>query len=525
MLRRVMRTLAVLALLAHLTCLAWLGRAERGGPPHLDLVVPGGIPATFYLPGPGAVSGFRFPDPPGAGNGPPAVLLVHGYSADRAGMGMLARRLASAGYGVLAIDVRGHGTNTRPFGRDPEDANLFEDLSAAADWLRASSWVDGTRLAVIGHSMGAGAALRFAERDVGVDAAVLISGGWVLLGPLRPPNALFIYAERDPERIRNGAARIAARLAGADGADGGEVGSFAGRDAVRAVEMPGNDHTTILWSKAAAREMIAWLDASFAIEPTSEPDLAEPRAAPVLIAAALLPLTLAGLGLALGAVAPAWPRRERRSWAALGGLAVALLAALPLASAAPLAAFLALDVADVLGGLFLSAGLLLCALIALGGERLLPEPEDGAPSDTARGLLVGVAGFAALYALVAPLGGLTHSLTPGPARAWAGVELAVLLLPFFLGFEHSVRRGGALGSLALGLAGRALTLAALGLGIALGVLPPVVTLLFVPLALVLILGEVVGAAIHAGGGNRLASATLQALFLAWVIASAMPLRG
>jgi alpha-beta hydrolase superfamily lysophospholipase len=516
MLAPVMRTLAVAAFVVHLFCLIWLGYAQRGGPPQMDLVVPGGIPATFYVPGPAPEAGLRFPEPPGAGNGPPAVLLVHGYTADRAAMSVLARRLANAGYGVLAIDVRGHGQNPRPFARDNEGANLFEDLSAAAEWLRASSWVDGTRLAVVGHSMGASAALRFAERDVGVDAAILISGGAWLLGPLRPPNALFIYAANDPKGIRDAAESISARLSGADG---GEVGSFAGRDAVRAVEMPGNDHSTILWSAAAAREMIAWLDASLGVENGAEPELAEPRALPALIAAALLPLTLAGIGLALGSVVPAWPVREEGRFAALGGLALALLAALPLVAAAPIAAFLGLDVADVLAGLLFAAGLLLCAGVELGGDLLIPEREG-----TLRSVLAGGAGFAAIYALFAPIAGLAHDMTPGPGRAWIGVQLALLLFPFFLGFEHCVRRGGTLSSFGLGLAGRVLTLAVIALGVALGVVPFVVTLLFVPLALALLLGEVAAAAIHAAGGNRLASATFQAAFLAWMIASTMPVR-
>jgi dienelactone hydrolase len=510
-----MRTLAIAAAVGHLFCLVWLGHAQRSGPAHQDLVLPGEVPATFYLPAPPAEGGVRFPDPPGPGGGPPAVLLVHGYTADRAAMSVLARRFASAGYGVLAIDVRGHGANARPFARDTEGAQLFDDLSAAADWLRASSWVDGTRLAVVGHSMGAGAALRFAERDVGVDAAILISGSDWLLGPLRPPNALFIYAEHDPARTRERAESLAARLAGADG----EMGSFDGRDAVRAVEVPGNDHSTILWSPAAAREMIAWLDASLGVEDGPEPDLAEPRALPALLAAALLPFTLAGVGLALGSLVPAWPGREGGGWAALGGLAAALLAGLPLVAAAPLADFLGLEVADAFAGLLLAAGIVLCAVIELLGEPLVPEREGAL-----RSVLVGAAGFGVAYALLAPLFGLAHDVTPGPARALVGLVLAALLLPFFLGFEHCVRRGGALASLGLGLAGRVLVLAAVALGVALGVVPFVVVLLFVPLALVLLLGEVVAAAVHAAGGNRLTSAAFQALFLAWILASTMPVR-
>jgi alpha-beta hydrolase superfamily lysophospholipase len=512
-----MRTLAIVAAALQLLCLVWLGRAQRGGPTHIDLEVPGGIPATLYLPGPPPADMLRLPDPPAAGDAPPAVLLVHGYSADRAGMSVLARRFASAGYGVLAIDLRGHGRNARPFARDPEGANLFEDLAAAVDWLRASSWVEGSRLAVVGHSMGAGAVLRFAERDVGVDAVILISGGGALLGPLRPPNALFLYAAHDPARTREAAQRLAGHLSG-EGE--GEVGSFRGRDAVRAVEIAGNDHTTILWSAVAAREMIAWLDASFGVDGGSEPDLADPRALPALLAAALLPLTLLGVGLALGSVVPAWPVRESRRAEALAGLAIALLAALPLVSASPLAAFVGLEVADVLAGHLFGAGLLLCGGVALSGERLIPDREAAA-----RSVLVGATGFAVLYVLLAPIGGLAHELAPSPPRARVTLLLALLLFPFFLGFEHCVRRGGAWACFALGLAGRAITLAVIGLGVALGVVPFVVTLLAAPLALAFVLGEIVATGVHAAGGNRLVSATFQAAFLAWLIAATMPLRG
>ena len=40
-----------------------------------------------------------------------------------------------------------------------------------------------------------------------------------------------------------------------------------------------------------------------------------------------------------------------------------------------------------------------------------------------------------------------------------------------------------------------------------------------------VLGELIAAACYANGANRLASATLQAAFLAWMIASTMPVRG
>jgi alpha-beta hydrolase superfamily lysophospholipase len=518
---RLLPAACALALLACGAALGWLARAERGGPTHLDMTLPGGIPATLYLTG--GPAGSR-PQPPEPGERAPAVLLVHGYTADRASLGVLARRLARNGYAALAIDVRGHGANRRGFTQDLEGAGLFEDLAAAADWLRGSSYVDGSRLAVIGHSMGAGAALRFAERDVALDAAVMISGGWALLGPHRPPNALFVYAAGDPQRIRDAAPAVAARLAGVAAAEDGErYGDFGARSAVRALEIPGTDHGTILWSAHAAREIVAWLDASFGAPRGVEPELAEPRAVPALLLALALPLALVGIGRAAGSVAPAWPHRAA-SARGLPALALGLALALPAVAVAPLASFLGMDVADVLGAWLFYAGLLLAAGVALRGERVLPRVGERAAGGAARGLAAGGAAFAGAYALVAPLGVLAHGLVPTPERALAAALLAALLLPFFLASETLLRRGGAWQALALGLLGKLLVLAVLVAGIFAEIVPAVLLLLLGALAAVFVVAEIAAAALYARSGNLLASAVLQAALLGWTIAALMPVR-
>src|SRR5262245_18413204 len=179
---RGVRIASAVAFAAFLLATAWLGRPERDGPAHGDLVLAGGVPATLSLPtasGPAA-----FLDPPPRGARPPAVVLMHGYSGDRLSLSSLARRLAASGYAVLAIDARGHGENRNPMRRGFVRSDVFyEDFAAAIDYLRLSPFVDGQRLAVMGHSTGAGPALDFATRDSGLDAAVLISGGRRLDGP------------------------------------------------------------------------------------------------------------------------------------------------------------------------------------------------------------------------------------------------------------------------------------------------------------------------------------------------------
>jgi len=519
-----LRALCAVATAAYLLALVALGRLEARGPAHVDLALPRGLPATLYLPEP-TVPGRFLPEPRGAEASAPVVLMVHGYTADRASLGVLARRLATNGYAALAIDVRGHGANRSPFTQDPEGSGLFEDLSAAADWLRGSAWLDGSRLAVLGHSMGAGAVLRFAERDAAVDAAVMLSGGWTLLGPHRPPNTLFLYAERDPESIRDSAPALAARLAGRPALrDGERYGEFATREAVRVLELPGNDHSTIVWSKAGAREILAWLDASFGVKRTGELELAEPRAAPAALAGLALPLVLVGVGLATGGLAPAWPRRRSAGTAGLAALAAGLVLALPLVAVAPLASFLAMDVADVLGALLFYAGLLLCAGLALRGTPLVPAPGGRGAGGLPRSLAAAGAGFAAVYALLAPLGVLAHRLVPTPERALAALALTALLTPFFLAFETLLRRGSPAAAAGLGAAGKLLVLALLVAGVFAGVVPFVVILLMVPLLVVFLLSEIVATALYASSGNLLASALLQAAVLGWLIAAMMPLR-
>jgi pimeloyl-ACP methyl ester carboxylesterase len=85
-----------------------------------------------------------------------AVVLVHGSSARGASMHPLARRLARAGYAVLAPDVRGHGASgTR--GRIAYVGQLEDDLE---DLVRALDVPEPRVLA--GFSAGGGFALRFA---------------------------------------------------------------------------------------------------------------------------------------------------------------------------------------------------------------------------------------------------------------------------------------------------------------------------------------------------------------------------
>jgi len=111
---------------------------------------------------------------PGLGVAPtPAVLVMHGWGANSAMMAACLLPLQQAGMATLLVDARCHGQS------DDEDftslPRFAEDIASGLDWLREQSQVDRGRLAVVGHSVGAGAALLCASKSLDVAAVVSIS--------------------------------------------------------------------------------------------------------------------------------------------------------------------------------------------------------------------------------------------------------------------------------------------------------------------------------------------------------------
>jgi pimeloyl-ACP methyl ester carboxylesterase len=107
------------------------------------------------------------------GSSVPAVLVMHGWGANAAMMSACIAPIRAAGYAVLLLDARCHGlSDDEPFTSLPRFA---EDIEAGLDWLAAQPQVDRSRLAVLGHSVGAGAALLCASRSPSLRAVVSIS--------------------------------------------------------------------------------------------------------------------------------------------------------------------------------------------------------------------------------------------------------------------------------------------------------------------------------------------------------------
>lgn len=167
---------------------------------HLDvgLLAADGTPlAASFLPGPA--------------DAPCAVLLAHGFAANRRkpAYARLAEEL-SARCGVLTLDLRGHG---RSGGISTLGDAEHLDIAAGADWLRAQELGP---IVLVGASMGGTAVLHAAARSrVPPVAVVTISApAWFRATPPPGPLQALDRLWRSPVRRAALRAVLGVRLAG-----------------------------------------------------------------------------------------------------------------------------------------------------------------------------------------------------------------------------------------------------------------------------------------------------------------------
>ncbi|MER5885527.1 alpha/beta hydrolase [Streptomyces sp. NPDC001941] len=176
-----------------------------------------------------------------AGEGP-VVLLLHSGVCDRRMWGPQRDALVTAGYQVLAPDLRGHGET-------PGDAGDYSDAEDVRDLLDA---LGVERAAVVGASWGGRVALEFAARLPGrVDALALLCSG---MPGHEPGPALRAFAEREDELL--------------------EAGDLAGAAAYNAEFWLGPDATDAVRARVAEMQRHAF-EADLAAEARAVPEDAE----------------------------------------------------------------------------------------------------------------------------------------------------------------------------------------------------------------------------------------------------------
>ncbi|GAA0620611.1 alpha/beta fold hydrolase [Sporichthya brevicatena] len=104
------------------------------------------------------------------GSGAPTLLLLHGMGGSGALWNPLAEHLAKVWPGSwVAPDLPGHGRS----GPDPEGEYTYDSLAAAA----AGVLSPGSRVAVLGHSLGGAIGLALAAGDYGVTVSGVVGVG------------------------------------------------------------------------------------------------------------------------------------------------------------------------------------------------------------------------------------------------------------------------------------------------------------------------------------------------------------
>jgi uncharacterized protein len=103
----------------------------------------------------------------------PTVVLLHGWCGNASNLLPAAKALHQSGFAVLLMEARNHGRSDHD---DHSSLPRFaEDLDNAINWLKALPQVDATRIAALGHSVGAAAVLLSASRRDDLAAVVSIA--------------------------------------------------------------------------------------------------------------------------------------------------------------------------------------------------------------------------------------------------------------------------------------------------------------------------------------------------------------
>lgn len=221
----------------------------------VEPLIAGPVPATLYQPANAE---------PG-----PLVIIAHGFAGSQQLMQPFAVTLARRGYSAVTFDFPGHGRHPDPLpdGVDDYDAleqALFNALTTVE--VAARSHVgDAAGLALVGHSMAADVAVKFAMAHPRIDATVAVSLFFNAVSADHPRNLQVIYGAFEPEMlVRQGRAVVdMAAPEGQPATANVTYGSFVDGTARRLILAGGVEHIGVLYSADSLTAAAAWLDAAF----------------------------------------------------------------------------------------------------------------------------------------------------------------------------------------------------------------------------------------------------------------------
>ncbi|MFP4551832.1 MAG: alpha/beta fold hydrolase [Spirochaetales bacterium] len=440
----------------------------------------------------------------------PVVLVAHGYAGTANMMRGYANSLASAGYAVATWDFAGHGASRETLGA--RENQLGQYIATVVQFVRGRAEVDQSRMAILGHSMGSGAAMRAGiEMHETFAAVIALSPTDAPVSPELPRNLQLQAGAFEPRFEQN--ARELLEEAG---------GAREGANARELVIIPGVEHISIVYSHASHTQAVAWLNTVFGRD--AQPVQRDRRAfwyglhliGWVVIAIATRPWVRRAIspeaargGGDLPAVRNArWPLRLVAAGAVAAGVIIGVDWLMNALLATRLAGIDRLSIVPAVSAWFLTFGIV---WLALGFRPAAPK---------LRSLLLGLAFFGVLWLVVGLPGSIVAwrwALVPARAARWVPTAIAslpwLLAAGYGLGATDGWSRVGWFATLALTVVG-ALALV--------GFLTPG---LFFLVLIVPIIPVVLGAMTLLGAGLRdpWAFGVGGALFLGWLLVAVFPL--
>lgn len=188
----------------------------------------------------------------------PGVLIAHGFAGNKQLMMAYAYTFAKAGYVCMLPDFVGHGANPAPMPAEGRESFLQDNLEIAYQSLISQKGVDASQIALLGHSMGSGAVLRYSLSHPGRFAATIAispsARGVTVSDSL--PNNLFLQAGEFEAPFVKTAKRLLAEAGGIDS----NMAEGLGRD-IRIID--GVEHISILFHSHSHHSALQWLDQTF----------------------------------------------------------------------------------------------------------------------------------------------------------------------------------------------------------------------------------------------------------------------
>jgi dienelactone hydrolase len=489
-------------------------KAYRDSYDRRDMLIGGSIPAQIYLPN---------------ASKPPVVIVAHGFTADKEMMQSLDYSLARDGFAVISFDFRGHGQNTTAF----DGYRLQEDMEHVVEYARNMNEnmpvpfgkkfkeVDTERIAIIGHSMGGGAVVNYGARDADIDATIPISGVSARVTHELPKNLFVIYAENDPENLHQAARRMFAEATEeAQPVAATTYGSFEQGTARRLSLVDKTDHITILFSPEAHNQISDWLHQVWEL-PRRTVEASDPRLGWMGLTYVLSILLFLCCCYGLSWYIPSLSQRPGMATVLnMVYFAVVCFLALFIIMLAPPLSFLPMPIGSYLISYFFVVGIIYL-LVAVRRENVDFGSFSAAPGKTI------LAAFVLFLFIYVTFGAITtetwfRQLLSGQRLLWALVTVP-LLLPFFIAFEASFKRGNTFVAVIASLVGVLIALGMLILGVGLRLTDGFIMLIIIPMILYNVIFQLLSVYIYHLSRNYFVTALFHALIMAWQFAVLFPI--